>query len=76
MDSSKTIIGRAIKEQRIKRGLTLKELADKLDVEKQYIWRLENGKINMSPDYIDKVLKQLEITPRDFFTQFNKANNT
>lgn len=64
-----------LKQQRLKCGLTLKELADKLDVEKQYVWRLENGKINMSPNYIDKILEQLEISPKDFFNQSTKTTN-
>jgi len=55
--SSREIIGRIIKLQRKMKGFTLQELADKLDVDRQYVWRLENGKINMSLDYLDKVIE-------------------
>lgn len=48
MKSSKKIIGRTINIIRKRKRLTLKELADKLDSDKQYIWKLENGKINIT----------------------------
>ena len=48
-------------------GLTLQELGDKLDVDRQYVWRLENGKINMSPDYLDKIIENLKCKHEDFF---------
>lgn len=56
-----------IKHQRIKSGLTLEELAYKMGTDKQYIWNLENGKINMSLDYLDKVLSKLKCTHKEFF---------
>lgn len=56
-----------IKHQRIKSGLTLEELAHKLDTDKQYIWNLENGKINMSLNYLDKVLSKLKCSHVNFF---------
>lgn len=67
MESSRKIIGRIIKRFRKKKGLTLNELADKLDVDRQYIWKLENGKKNISPDYLDKVIDKLGCKHEDFF---------
>jgi transcriptional regulator with XRE-family HTH domain len=66
-ESSKILIGKTIKLHRQKKGHTLQELADKLDIDRQYLWKLENGKVNMSLDYFDKVLKQLGINHSDFF---------
>ncbi len=74
MENSKKIIGRIIKHQRLKCGLTLKELADKLEADRQYIWKLENGKINMSLDYLDKVIEKLGNNPEGFFLQLNTSN--
>ena len=65
--SSKIIIGRLIKLQRKMQGLTLQELGDKLDVDRQYVWKLENGKINMTPDYLDKIIENLKCKHEDFF---------
>ena len=70
--SSKKIIGRIIKFQRKMKGLTLQELGDKLEVDRQYVWRLENGKINMSPDYLDKVIERIGCEHEDFFNNFFK----
>ena len=68
MKKSKTIIGKTIKHYRKKKGLTLQELADKLGVDKQYVWKLENGKVNMSLDYLDKVIQELGCDHTDFFS--------
>ena len=40
--------------------MTLQELADLLQVDRQYIWKLENGKINMTLDYLDKIMQHLK----------------
>jgi transcriptional regulator with XRE-family HTH domain len=56
-----------LKQQRLKSGLTLNELAEKMSTDRQYIWNIENGKINMSLNYLDKLLKQLNTKPTDFF---------
>lgn len=69
MKKSKNIIGRIIKYRRIKLGLTLQELADRLEVDRQYIWKLENGKINMSLNYLDKIIDKLECNHEDFFKE-------
>jgi len=66
--NSKKIIGQMIKNQRLKCGLTLEELAKKMNTDKQYIWNLENGKINMSLDYLDKILKKLKCSHKEFFS--------
>lgn len=38
-----------------------------MGTDRQYIWNIENGKVNMSLDYIDKMLTELKISPREFF---------
>ena len=73
MSSSKKIIGRIIKHQRKKIGLTLQEFANRLEVDRQYIWKLENGKKNISSDYLDKVIEKLGCKHEDFF---NKTHTT
>jgi transcriptional regulator with XRE-family HTH domain len=69
MKKSKSIIGRIIKYRRKKLGLTMQELADRLEVDRQYVWKLENGKINMSLNYLDKVIDKLGYKHEDFFNE-------
>lgn len=57
-----------LKQQRLKSGLTLNDLALKLNVDRQYIWKIENGKVNMSLNYLDKILNNLNINPILFFS--------
>jgi len=73
MNTSREIIGRKIKFQRKKKNLTQQELADLLQVDRQYVWRLENGKINMTLDYLDKIILKLNCKQEDFFN--NNSNN-
>lgn len=67
MKRTKNLIGEMINHQRTKKGLTLQELATKLETDRHYIWKLENGKVNMSLDFLDKVINSLGIYPEDFF---------
>lgn len=62
MSKTKMLIANRIKAKRIERGLTQQELAVKLSVDRQYISKLEGGKINMSLDYLDRVLTELNCT--------------
>jgi transcriptional regulator with XRE-family HTH domain len=73
MSTSREIIGRKIKNQRKKKNLTQQELADLLQVDRQYVWRLENGKINMTLDYLDKIIFKLNCKHEDFFN--NNSNS-
>lgn len=66
MKSSKEIIGSMIKSRRKERDFTQKQLADLLEVDRQYVWRLENGKVNFTMDYLDKVISKLNCDQKDF----------
>jgi transcriptional regulator with XRE-family HTH domain len=66
MKSSKEILGSLIKSRRLERNFTQKQLADLLEVDRQYVWRLENGKINFTIDYLDKVIYKLNCEQKDF----------
>jgi transcriptional regulator with XRE-family HTH domain len=64
--SSKEIIGLMIKSRRLEKDFTQKQLADLLEVDRQYVWRLENGKVNLTMDYLDKVIYKLDCEQKDF----------
>lgn len=66
LKSSKKIIGELINHYRTKKGLTLEELATKMNTDRHYIWKIENGKVNMSMDYLDKIIKALKCTHDEF----------
>lgn len=56
-----------LKQQRLKSGLTLNELAIKMGTDRQYIWNIENGKVNFTIDYLDKLLYAMNCNPEEFF---------
>ena len=66
MSTSKEIIGRLIKTQRKKKKLTQQQLGDMLGADRQYVWKLENGKKKITLDYLDKVIATLESKQDDF----------
>ena len=65
--NSKKIIGRAIKHERKKKKFTQQDLADRLDTERNYVCRLEAGKINLTVNYLDKIIAILETNHAEFF---------
>jgi transcriptional regulator with XRE-family HTH domain len=65
--TSKKIIGKMIKIKREERKITQSQLAHLLNIDRQYIWRLENGIINLTMDYLDKIIMALGCTQKDFF---------
>ncbi|MFQ9672889.1 MAG: helix-turn-helix domain-containing protein [Clostridium paraputrificum] len=57
-----------LKEIRIQKGLTIRELANKSNVSYSYISELENlNKSNPSKETMDKLAKALEITVAELF---------
>jgi transcriptional regulator with XRE-family HTH domain len=65
--TSKKIIGKMIKIKREERKITQSQLAHLLNIDRQYIWRLEHGIINLTMDYLDKIIMALGCTQKDFF---------
>ena len=65
--TAKQYIGKLIKQQRIKQKLTQQELAALVGVDRQYIWNVENGRINISLDYLDDIITKLKCIHSDFF---------
>ena len=66
MSTSRAIIGRKIKTVRQQKKLSQQELADLLGVDRQYIWKIENGKKNITLDYLDKIISKLKSHQNDF----------
>jgi transcriptional regulator with XRE-family HTH domain len=66
MPTSRKINGRKLKELRLSKKLSQEELADLLGVDRQYVSKYEKGKVNMTCDYIDRILRALNTKPKDF----------
>ncbi|WP_396140882.1 helix-turn-helix domain-containing protein [Flavobacterium sp.] len=66
METAREIIGLMIKLKREEKAISQQALGDLLDVDRQYVWRLENGKINLTLNYLDKVIEKLNCKQADF----------
>jgi transcriptional regulator with XRE-family HTH domain len=71
-NSFKLYTGRLIKHHRLKRQITQQELADLLNVDRQYVWKIENGKINLTLDYLDKIVLKLKCNHSDFLKNLSE----
>jgi transcriptional regulator with XRE-family HTH domain len=65
--SSKKIIGQLIRKYRLSKQLSQQQLADLLETDRQYVWKIENGKINLTLEYLDKIISKLKCASEDFF---------
>jgi len=65
--SCRKIIGKLIRARREEKHITQSELANSLLIDRQYVWRVENGEINLTMDYLDKFMLALKSSHKDFF---------
>lgn len=56
-----------LKQLRLEKNLTLKNVADKVGITLEYYWMLENGKRNMSYEMACKIAAVFERTPDEIF---------
>ena len=66
--TSKKIIGIMIKTKREEKKMTQTQLASLLDIDRQYMWRIENGEVNLTLDYLDKIILALNCNHDHFYT--------
>lgn len=72
--TNRRLVGKLIKLHRKEKGLSLQDLANLLSTDRQYIWRIEKGHVNLSLDYLEKIIFQLKCTHIDFFTPLINAD--
>jgi transcriptional regulator with XRE-family HTH domain len=66
-------LGKKLKQLRLKKNLTQKNLAEKIHCTSAYICQLENGKADPSLSTLKKIATALDITIIDFFrTQYEE----
>ncbi len=68
MEQLKNRVGHLIKQSRIAKGLTQKELGEKLGVSESQVSRYESGTLNMT---IEALYKIAEILDLDLSVNFN-----
>jgi len=62
-----------LKETRLKKGYTTKEMADKLNISKAFYWQLENNKRTLSYEMAIKMSEIFEKKPDEiFYEDFKK----
>ena len=69
MDQTSTIhfIAGFIAFVREQTGVSKKEMATRLDITPQNLWNLENGYQNLTCEYLDKIIQQLNYSPEQFW---------
>ena len=61
--------GSYIKEKRFEKRITLRKLAETLDIAPAYMSDIENGKRNISLDILERVADKLGIKLSEFFLE-------
>jgi transcriptional regulator with XRE-family HTH domain len=69
-------LGGKLREQRIKEGLSLQDLADRVGASKAHIWELETGRAkNPTIELLTKLAKALSVSVADLIDE-NPAGET
>jgi transcriptional regulator with XRE-family HTH domain len=66
------LLGDAIRELRIERGMTQKELAEACETERTFIVALEKGRKNAGTATIVRIAAALGVVPAELFRRFTK----
>lgn len=61
------LIGKRIKEIRMKQGISQNQLAFEIEKPRSQVGRIERGEINTSITTVLSICKALNIHPKDFF---------
>ncbi|MTS07182.1 helix-turn-helix domain-containing protein [Streptococcus parasanguinis] len=69
------IIGKLVREYRLKKKLTQQELAELSDLSLPFINLVENNRRNLSVDTLLRILQAMEIEPSDFFKPLSYSSN-
>lgn len=63
----KELLGKRIKELRIKKRLTQEQLAEMVDMGERNLSKIECGINFISADTLEKISRALEVSPKDLF---------
>jgi transcriptional regulator with XRE-family HTH domain len=48
------------------KNMTQQALVDRMEVERQYVWKIEHEKVSISLDYLDNIIRGLGCSPSEF----------
>ena len=71
----KELLGKRIKELRIKKGLTQEQFAELVGMGERNLSKIECGINFVSADTLDRITKALDITPKELFDFEHLKNN-
>ena len=60
-------MGRRLRTLRESKGLSLRDLADKTDIDNSKIGKIEKGRVNITIGIFMELCHGLEVLPKDFF---------
>lgn len=66
------VIGGNMRAIRLKRGLSVEELALKTRTSPTVLWRIEEGRANPAIDVVFRIARTLDVTPADLFREPRK----
>lgn len=75
-------VGKKIREYREAKGISQEDLAERLQISRSTYQRIENGDTNSWINYLEKISKELEVSPNEFlkgdesFVQVNHENTS
>jgi transcriptional regulator with XRE-family HTH domain len=61
------VFGKRVRQLRKQKKMTQEELAEAANLSRETISRIENGKRGTHFEYVDQILKALNVTLQDFF---------
>lgn len=68
-------VGKIIKAERLKVGLSQKSLAEKANISCSFLCDIEKGRANPALQTLEKIAKALKITDFNIFLKSNYVNN-
>lgn len=69
-------VGSKIREHRVKKGISLRELGRRINIAYSYLSRIENNKQNPHIDLLESIANALDVKLADFFIDESKSNFT
>ena len=67
-DDPKVLLGRRVRELRLKMGVSQEALADMVPVHRTYMGRIEQGKVNISLENIVRIAHTLKVAPKELLS--------
>jgi len=64
--TARVLVGKRIRFLRKEKNMTLQQLAFLIKADRQYVWNIENGEVNLTLDYLDRIAEALSVQQSEF----------